>query len=84
MQNFSIFFFREYFNNMKQIVKIRFEKKLWPAKLIYYPWKRNAIISAGWRHFAQANKLQAGDVCIFELVNRKDPVFDVHIYRGHG
>ena len=68
---------------MKQVVKIRFGKKVWPAKLIYYPIKSSAVISAGWRLFAQASKLQAGDVCIFELVNRKDPVLDVHICRGH-
>ena len=83
MQNIPIVFFRKYFKE-KQNVKIRFGRKLWPAKLIYYPLNSMAFISAGWRLFVQASKLQVGDVCIFELINEKDPVLDVHIYRGHG
>ena len=84
MQNFSVAFFRKYFKEKKQDVKIRFRSKLWPVKLIYHPLNSHAFISAGWSLFAKASKLKVGDVCIFELIDRKDPVLDVHIYRGHG
>ncbi|XP_057739565.1 B3 domain-containing transcription factor VRN1-like isoform X1 [Arachis stenosperma] len=78
---FSTKFFRKYFENNPQNANIRFGKKLFPVKLIYRPSSCNAFISAGWNFFARASKLQAGDVCLFKLVNRKDPVLDVHICR---
>ncbi|XP_015946762.2 B3 domain-containing transcription factor VRN1 [Arachis duranensis] len=74
-------FFRKYFVNNPQNANIRFGKKLFPVKLIYRPSSCDAFMSAGWNFFARASKLQAGDVCLFKLVNRKDPVFDVHICR---
>ncbi|XP_020969277.1 B3 domain-containing transcription factor VRN1-like isoform X4 [Arachis ipaensis] len=74
-------FFRKYFENNPQNANIRFGKKLFPVKLIYRPSSCYAFISAGWNFFARASKLQAGDVCLFKLVNRKDPVLDVHICR---
>ncbi|QHO04619.1 hypothetical protein HN51_060730 [Arachis hypogaea] len=78
---FSTKFFRKYFENNPQNANIRFGKKLFPVKLIYRPSSCVAFISAGWNLFARASKLQAGDVCLFKLINRKDPVFDVHICR---
>ncbi|XLR05576.1 hypothetical protein S83_071774 [Arachis hypogaea] len=78
---FSTKFFRKYFVNNPQNANIRFGKKLFPVKLIYRPSSCDAFISAGWNFFARASKLQAGDVCLFKLVNRKDPVLDVHICR---
>ncbi|XP_057736982.1 B3 domain-containing protein LOC_Os12g40080-like [Arachis stenosperma] len=78
---FSTKFFRKYFENNPQNANIRFGKKLFPVKLIYRPSSYVAFISAGWNLFARASKLQAGDVCLFKLINRKDPVFDVHICR---
>ncbi|RYR17300.1 hypothetical protein HN51_038210 [Arachis hypogaea] len=70
-------FFRKYFENNPQNANIRFGKKLFPAKLICRPSSCDAFISAGWNLFARASKLQAGDVCLFKLINRKDPVLDV-------
>ncbi|KAL1292258.1 hypothetical protein AAHE18_20G258500 [Arachis hypogaea] len=78
---FSTKFFRKYFENNPQNANIRFGKKLFPVKLIYRPSSCVAFISAGWNLFARASQLQAGDVCLFKLINRKDPVFDVHICR---
>ncbi|MED6150900.1 hypothetical protein PIB30_077086 [Stylosanthes scabra] len=81
--NFEAALFRRYFKKKEYDVNIRFEGNLLPAKLRYYK-NSNAIISAGWMPFARASKLQPGDVCVFELIDRDDPVFDVHIYRAQG
>ncbi|XP_025607540.1 B3 domain-containing transcription factor VRN1 isoform X2 [Arachis hypogaea] len=78
---FSTKFFRKYFINNPQNTNIRFGKKLFPVKLIYRPSSCVAFISAGWNLFARASKLQAGDICLFKLINKKDPVLDVHICR---
>ncbi|MED6219254.1 hypothetical protein PIB30_034074 [Stylosanthes scabra] len=80
--NFAASFFTKYFKNEQQKVKIRFEGRLFPAKLCYYRDASHALISAGWRRFARASKLQPGDVILFELVDRDDPVFETHIYRA--
>ncbi|XP_015934490.1 B3 domain-containing protein Os12g0591400-like [Arachis duranensis] len=78
---FSTKFFRKYFINNPQNANIRFGKKLFPVKLIYRPSSCVAFISAGWNLFARASKLQAGDICLFKLINKKDPMLDVHICR---
>ncbi|XP_039173745.1 B3 domain-containing protein Os11g0197600-like [Eucalyptus grandis] len=38
-------------------------------------------ISRGWREFVADNKLEIGDVCIFELLQREDIVLKVTIFR---
>ncbi|KAL1292271.1 hypothetical protein AAHE18_20G259500 [Arachis hypogaea] len=81
-RNFPASFFIKYFKNEEQKVKISFEGKLFPAKLRYYRQNSTAFISSGWLQFAQASKLQPGDVTVFELVDRDDPVFETHIYRA--
>ncbi|MED6219258.1 hypothetical protein PIB30_034078 [Stylosanthes scabra] len=81
---FSVKFFRKYFENNPQKANIRFQKEVFPAKLLYRPSTSNAYISTGWRDFAKASKLQAGDVCLFKLINTKDPELEVHICRRLG
>ncbi|RYR32291.1 hypothetical protein Ahy_A10g046882 isoform B [Arachis hypogaea] len=80
---FSTKFFRKYFENNPQNANIRFGKKLFPVKLIYRPSSCVAFISAGWNLFARASKLQAGDVCLFKLINRKDPNLSAIFYRKY-
>ncbi|MED6219251.1 hypothetical protein PIB30_034071 [Stylosanthes scabra] len=80
--NLPASFFKKYFKKYFQKVKLRFEGKLFPAKLSYYRDTSHALISAGWRRFARESKLQPGDVILFELVDRDDPVFETHIYRA--
>ncbi|KAL1338881.1 hypothetical protein HN51_033459 [Arachis hypogaea] len=75
-------FFRMYFENTKQSATLHVGKKQWHATLIYYPYKKSAIIS-NWRLFVKENNIKAGDVCIFELINRQDPELKVHIRRSH-
>ncbi|QHN83704.1 B3 domain-containing transcription factor [Arachis hypogaea] len=68
----DVCFFRMYFENTKQYAILRVGKKQWHATLIYYPNRKNALIS-NWRLFLEENNLKAGDVCIFELINRQGP-----------
>ncbi|MED6219248.1 hypothetical protein PIB30_034068 [Stylosanthes scabra] len=82
--NFQPSFYEKHFKDDEQPIHIRFERELLPAKVCYYQHSSLAVISAGWRHFHRTSKLQPGDVTVFELVNREDPLFDVHIYRAHG
>ncbi|MED6151620.1 hypothetical protein PIB30_084198 [Stylosanthes scabra] len=80
--NLPASFFTKYFKNEQQKVKLRFEGRLFPAKLCYYRHCYTALISAGWPHFVRASKLQTGDVILFELVDKDDPVFEAHLYRA--
>ncbi|MED6123106.1 hypothetical protein PIB30_046138 [Stylosanthes scabra] len=81
--NVPIDFVKRYLTE-KHIAKVRFRKKLWPMKLLPYVTKKKSIrLSTGWNIFAKASKLQAGDVCIFELINMKDAEFHVHFFRSH-
>ncbi|KAE9605233.1 putative transcription factor B3-Domain family [Lupinus albus] len=74
-------FTRKYFNKKKQNVTIQLGKKLWPIKLLCYPYNTSSKLSSGWSLFVEESKLQAKDICIFELINREDAIFDVHIFR---
>ncbi|XP_061345826.1 B3 domain-containing transcription factor VRN1-like [Gastrolobium bilobum] len=76
-------FARKYVQKNMQNLMIQFGKKLWPVKLLHYPMKRVVCFAVGWHLFAKESKLQVGDICIFELINREEYVFDVHIFRGH-
>ncbi|MED6197727.1 hypothetical protein PIB30_059446 [Stylosanthes scabra] len=80
--SFPVSFFRLYFENTKQIASLHVGKKQWPARFVHYPYKKSALISS-WRVFIRENNLKAGDVCIFELINREDPELKVHIRRSH-
>lgn len=35
-----------------------------------------------WPSFVKQKKLNAGDVCVFELISRKDPTFKVTLFRA--
>ncbi|MED6219245.1 hypothetical protein PIB30_034064 [Stylosanthes scabra] len=78
---FQASFYKKHFKDDEQHIQIRFERELFPAKVLSY--RSHAFITAGWRLFTRRSKLQPGDVTLFELVNREDPLFDVHIYRAH-
>ncbi|KAE9605234.1 putative transcription factor B3-Domain family [Lupinus albus] len=80
--NLSSVFARRYFTKRKQNVMIKFGNKFWSLKVICY-LSRSASFCKGWTLFAKENKLEVGDVCVFELINREDIVFDLHIFRGH-
>ncbi|KAL1338879.1 hypothetical protein HN51_033458 [Arachis hypogaea] len=81
--NVPIDFVKKYLKQ-KQYAMVRFRNKLWPLKLLPYVTKKESIrLSTGWNLFAKASELQAGDVCIFELINMTNSEFDVHFFRSH-
>ncbi|KAK7310185.1 hypothetical protein RJT34_07524 [Clitoria ternatea] len=78
------FFVREYFADNKKNVKIRFKKKLWHVRFVLDVDRRGqGRLCGGWTSFARESEMEAGDVCIFDLINQEDAVFDVHIFRDH-
>jgi len=51
----------------------------WPVKCM---WRDgSAKLSKGWPEFVRDNKLEEGDVCVFELVKVEDIVLRVTIFR---
>lgn len=40
-----------------------------------------AKINKGWALFAEQNALHIGDACVFELINRKDALIRVTIFK---
>ncbi|XLR05833.1 hypothetical protein S83_072031 [Arachis hypogaea] len=73
-------------NHLKKthIVTFKFGETRWRIKLLRYTRYRSPItLSNGWSLFCRGSRLKAGDVCIFELINKEDAVFDVHLFRCH-
>jgi len=78
MQRVPVAFMREYFEK-QQVVMLEFGNKSWRVELTgAIPTK----LSGGWSQFAKECKLEPGNVCVFELINKEDVVFAVHIFRG--
>ncbi|XP_068461785.1 B3 domain-containing transcription factor VRN1-like [Phaseolus vulgaris] len=79
-----IYFARKYLIKFNQnVMMIQFRNKLWPVKFVCNS-SSSAKFSAGWALFARENNLKPGDICVFELVNRKDATLVVHVFRSHG
>lgn len=57
----------------------------WPAQFkrrtSHITGKSAAVIFDGWKEFMTNNNLKVGDVCIFELLNKTELVFQVSIVR---
>ncbi|KAI5408895.1 hypothetical protein KIW84_054648 [Lathyrus oleraceus] len=67
--------------NKEANVNLQIGKRSWNLKLLCcYNKKSERRLSAGWFLFVRESGLQAGDVCVFELINKKDLVFEVHVF----
>ncbi|CAJ2657109.1 unnamed protein product [Trifolium pratense] len=66
--------------NKEKHVMLQIGKRSWNLKLLCSDDKNGRRLSAGWSKFASESGLQPGDVCIFELINKKDLVFNVHVF----
>lgn len=58
--------------------------KTWPAKYCCYLTNNKytkAALHCGWTAFMQDNKLELGDVCVFELIEQTKILLKVIIYR---
>lgn len=66
--------------NKEKYVVLQIGKRSWNVKLLrYYEAKNGRHLSAGWSLFASESGLQSGDVCVFELTNKQDLVFKIHV-----
>ncbi|ONI36291.1 hypothetical protein PRUPE_1G579400 [Prunus persica] len=72
--------FRKHFTPVKnQTARLLVGARLWPVTLIFHP--QNYRFSAGWGAFEKANWLKEGDICIFELMDKKNLALEVNIFR---
>ncbi|KAF8019930.1 hypothetical protein BT93_G0577 [Corymbia citriodora subsp. variegata] len=81
-------FGKEHLQENKQIATLRYLDKSWPVKLIRSHVQASGTpalsFSTGWCAFARETHLHAGNVCLFELIDRNDTVFKVSILSGPG
>ncbi|KAL3730297.1 hypothetical protein ACJRO7_027323 [Eucalyptus globulus] len=77
-------FSQQYIQENKEMATLRFSDRSWPVKLLRYTHKNKVYFSAGWHAFARETDLRAGNVCLFELIDRDETVFKVSILRGAG
>lgn len=66
-----------HFNETVEVVLRNQKGESWAVTLI--PNRGRHCLSGGWAHFMDDNKLELGDLCIFELVGRKE--MKVHGFR---
>ena len=67
--------------NKDKNVILQTGKKSWNVKLLRcYEGKNVRRLSAGWHLFLSGSGLKSGDVCVFELINKKELVFKVHVF----
>ncbi|XP_050211906.2 B3 domain-containing transcription factor VRN1-like [Mercurialis annua] len=83
--NIPTSFVMEYFNKPQGRVLLRIDGKLWPTKCKYYDsdGRPSAKLSHGWKEFAIGNRLEIGDICVFELIDRCNTTLEVSIFRTY-
>ncbi|KAK7270184.1 hypothetical protein RIF29_23144 [Crotalaria pallida] len=69
-----------YIENKNKDAILQVGQRSWHVKLLGSPKTSSRHFSAGWSLFASENELKPGNVCIFELINREDTVFKVHVF----
>lgn len=80
MQHVPVSFSKHFIKLEKQTAKLLVRKKSWCVSLIAHS-VNTFPFSVGWAAFAWENCLRAGDVCIFELVDKNDISLEVHMFR---
>ncbi|KAL1833940.1 hypothetical protein ACET3Z_003591 [Daucus carota] len=58
------------------------EGRIWPVTCSLYSNCNQCRIRQGWAQFARDNSLNAGDVCVFELINPSTKLLQVLIFRA--
>ncbi|CAJ2662012.1 unnamed protein product [Trifolium pratense] len=67
--------------NKGKDVMLQIGKRSWNVKLLRCSENTNTRrLSAGWRLFLRESGLKPGDVCVFELINKNDLIFKVHVF----
>ena len=60
------------------LVLLQVGKKSWPVKVLY-----RGVFSEGWPAFVRGCKLDAGDFCLFKMIDEENLVLEVSISREH-
>ncbi|KAK7259639.1 hypothetical protein RIF29_25251 [Crotalaria pallida] len=81
-RNLPMAFVQEHITKTKRDMLIKFGNKLFPVKVIYYT-SGSASLSAGLSRLEKESKMKAGDICVYELINRENVVLQLHIFGGH-
>ncbi|XP_059635286.1 B3 domain-containing transcription factor VRN1-like [Cornus florida] len=74
-------FFKKYMEKGEGNAILHISAKSWPVSVKTY-MNRIARFSKGWKAFVKDNTLKAGDVCVFELIERDDFRLKTSILRG--
>ncbi|TYH37960.1 hypothetical protein ES332_D12G077100v1 [Gossypium tomentosum] len=80
-KEFTMKFLKE---NLGDLTLCTSEGKTWSTQYWRYISRNKytkAIIHIGWRQFMLDNNLEAGDVCVFELISQTESMLKVIIYR---
>ncbi|OIW01329.1 hypothetical protein TanjilG_10490 [Lupinus angustifolius] len=73
------------FDNERREVNLRVSNgRVWPVRYVITKIKRGTKfeLSRGWNAFAKDNNLKVGNVCTFELVDKRNLSFEVYISGG--
>ena len=54
----------------------------WPVRCTYDPLRHTMKIHKGFRTFRKENNLEAGDVCVFELIKNEAAEFKVSVFHA--
>ncbi|KAE8711730.1 B3 domain-containing protein REM19 [Hibiscus syriacus] len=74
-------FAQKYLNGVDGVITLQVsDGEKWPVQCVY--GNNNLKFSKGWAEFVMDNDLDEGDVCIFELINTKEIVLKVTIFRA--
>ncbi|KAG6663231.1 B3 domain-containing transcription factor VRN1-like isoform X1 [Carya illinoinensis] len=71
-----------YMKERRRIVMLQVGDESWPVTVL--TTSARVTMSGGWSTFARDNKLQTGDVCVFELIKSDDDILKVSIFRCLG
>lgn len=85
MQKIPLGFVKKHIHENKETATLRYSNKLWAVKIIWSSsYNHAASFSAGWPAFARETRLRSGDVCVFELIDENDTVFNVSTFDSAG
>lgn len=80
MQRVPVDFARTYFERKTQTVTLQMGKNSWSVTMVYNS-PASYYLSAGWSTFARENSLRPGYVCVYELIEVKDILLRVTIFK---
>ncbi|KAK7280571.1 hypothetical protein RJT34_25635 [Clitoria ternatea] len=63
-------------------VTVQHEDKCWEVKVICAQSGEYDRFTCGWSVFARQSQLQAGDVCVFEIIDPKVPLLKANIFKS--